>query len=84
MARHDLLAGYFTDGIYFAEPGSPWQRGINENTNGLLRQCFPKGTDLNIYDAQALQDVEERLNNRPRRTLGWKTPIDVFTSALAR
>ncbi|PVU84165.1 IS30 family transposase [Cellulomonas sp. WB94] len=84
MARHDLLADHFTDGIYFAEPGSPWQRGTNENTNGLLRQYFPKGTDLNIYDAQALRDVEERLNNRPRRTLGWKAPIDVFTPALAR
>jgi IS30 family transposase len=84
MARHDLLADHFTDGIYFAEPGSPWQRGTNENTNGLLRQYFPKGSDLNIYDAQALRDVEELLNNRPRRTLGWKAPIDVFTPALAR
>jgi len=81
-ARHDLLAAHFSDGIYFAEPASPWQRGTNENTNGLLRQYFPKGRDLNAYDADYLRLVEDRLNNRPRRTLGWKAPIDVFTPAL--
>jgi len=84
IARHDLLAGHFTDGIYFAHPGSPWQRGTNENTNGLLRQYFPKGTNLTAHDLSALRAVEDRLNNRPRRTLGWRAPIDVFTPALTR
>jgi IS30 family transposase len=84
MARHDLLAAHFSDGIFFAEPASPWQRGTNENTNGLLRQYFPKGRDLNAYDADYLRLVEDRLNNRPRRTLGWRAPIDVFTPALTR
>jgi IS30 family transposase len=66
------------------EPGSPWQRDTNENTNGLLRQYFPKGTDLAVDDAHTLRAIEERLNNRPRKTLGWKAPTDLFTSALTR
>jgi len=58
------------------------QRGSNENTNGLLRQYFPKGTDLRIYSAATLQDVAQRLNNRPRKTLGWRTPAEVFQPAV--
>ena len=82
MARHDLIAQYFSEGIYFAQPASPWQRGTNENTNGLLRQYFPKGTNLNDHGPEVLRAVAERLNNRLRKTLGWKAPIDIFTPAL--
>ncbi|WP_322756594.1 IS30 family transposase [Frankia sp. Cas3] len=83
MARHDRLAGHFADGVYFAPPASPWLRGTNENTNGLLRQYLPKGSGLTKHDAAALAAIEERLNNRPRAVLGWRTPAEVFTTALA-
>ena len=69
--------------MYFAEPGSPWQRPTNENTNGLLRQYFPKGTDLRVHGAEDLRAVEDRLNNRPRKILGWRTPAHVFNAGLA-
>jgi IS30 family transposase len=83
MAHHDQLAALLADGIFFADPGSPWQRGSNENTNGLLRQYLPKGTDLSIHTAEELRAVERRLNNRPRKILGWRTPAELFTQALA-
>jgi IS30 family transposase len=83
MAYHDQLADYFTEGIYFAHPASPWMRGTNENTNGLLRQYFPKGTDLRAYGPVDLADVEHRLNNRPRKILGWRTPAQIFHTPLA-
>ena len=73
MARHGEVARLLTGGIYFTDPASPWQRGTNENTNGLLRQYFPKGTDLTVHDERKLRWVESRLNNRPRKTLGWAT-----------
>ncbi|WP_433307517.1 IS30 family transposase [Actinoplanes sp. CA-030573] len=82
MARHDHLAPYFRDGIYFARPASPWLRGTNENTNGLLRQYFPKGTSLATHDQQTLRAVEDRLNQRPRKILGWRTPRQVFLGGL--
>ena len=68
--------------MFFAHAGKPWQRGSNENINGLLRQYFPKGTDLRIHSAATLQDVAERLNNRPRKTLGWRTQAEVFQPAV--
>ena len=82
MARHDLLQKRFREGVYFAHPASPWLRGSNENTNGLLRQYFLKGGDLATYTAADLRAVQDRLNTRPRRVLHWRTPTEVFTSGL--
>ncbi|GLY55161.1 transposase InsI for insertion sequence element IS30A [Lentzea sp. NBRC 102530] len=83
MACHDQIAEHLAEGVFFAHPGSPWLRGTNENTNGLLRQYFPKGTDLSVHSAEELNRVQDRLNHRPRKTLGWRTPADIFNSALA-
>lgn len=68
--------------VFFADPHSPWQRPTNENTNGVLRQYFPKGTDLSRWEAQELEAVAYSLNNRPRKVLGWKTPAEVFAEQL--
>src|SRR3569832_133849 len=69
--------------VYFCEPRYPWQRGTNENSNGLLRQYFPKGTDLARYGAAELSAVTNALNNRPRKVLGWRTPVEAFTDHLS-
>ena len=82
MARHDQLRLDTGLQIYFCDPHSPWQRGTNENTNGLLRQYFPKGTDHSRYSMKELNAVAATLNGRPRKKLGWKTPAEALQDHL--
>ena len=84
MARHADLKIRADLPIYFCDPHSPWQRGTNENTNGLLRQYFPKGTDLSKHGASDLEAVAGALNGRPRKTLGWKTPAEAMDEMLQK
>lgn len=83
MAQHVKLSVDTGVAVYFCDPQSPWQRGTNENTNGLLRQYFPKGTDLSRHDRYDLDAVALALNTRPRKTLGWLTPAEALTKLLS-
>ena len=83
MAHHAQLRIDTGLQVFFCDPHSPWQRGTNENTNGLLRQYFPKGTDLNRHSANDLAAVAATLNRRPRKTLGWRTPSEAMNELLS-
>jgi transposase, IS30 family len=83
MARHREISLATNLDIYFCDPHSPWQRGSNENTNGLLRQYFPKGTDLSLHGPGILDNVAAELNARPRKRHGWHTPAEVLTKLLS-
>ena len=83
MACHPELARRLKIDIWFCDPHAPWQRGSNENTNGLLRQFFPKGTDLSTISQTELNDVARLMNQRPRKTLGWRTPEEAMAEELA-
>jgi len=82
MAQHTRLKIDTGVQVYFCDPQSPWQRGTNENTNGLLRQYFPKGTDLSTHSAEQIAAVAATLNSRPRKTLDWKTPAEALDQLL--
>ena len=82
MAQHAQLRTDTNLAIYFCDPQSPWQRGTNENTNGLLRQYFPNRTDLHRHSPTDLDAVAAALNSRPRKTLNWKTPAETLNEHL--
>ena len=84
MAHHQQLTANTGVAVYFCDPHSPWQRGTNENTNGLVRQYLPKGTDLSGYSQHELDAIADQMNGRPRQTLGWSSPLEVYDQWLAR
>ncbi len=83
LSEHARLSVEADLPVFFCDPHSPWQRGTNENTNGLLRQYFPKGTDLSVHSPEHLAGIAAALNGRPRKTLGWKTPGEALTALLS-
>ena len=82
FCNHTIFGNALGAKTYFTHPHSPWEKGLIENTNGLIRQYFPKGTDFNLISEEELKFVQNELNNRPRKTLGWRTPKEVFTQHL--
>ena len=82
MAQHKVFTVATDVKVYFCDPRSPWQRGSNENTNGLLRQYFPDGMELSQYTQAQLNKVARRLNERPRKTLAFRTPADTLNETL--
>ena len=83
MADHKRFTLATDVQVYFCDPRSPWQRGSNENTNGLLRQYMPKGIDISSYSQAKLNAVARQLNERPRKTLGYRTPAEMFSHTVA-
>lgn len=84
MAEHARFTEATGFRVYFCDPHSPWQRGTNENTNGLLRQFFPKGTEFADVTDEEVREAQDLLNGRPRETLGWRTPAEALAEALAK
>jgi IS30 family transposase len=84
FAQHERLAAWVPEGVYFARPSHPWERGTNENTNGLIRQFVPKRTNFAEISHQRIRQIENLLNERPRKRLGYKTPNEVFSEASAK
>lgn len=82
-AEYQAISEVLRISCYFAHPYHSWERGTNENTNGLIRWYFPKGTDFATISDEAIQTVENALNNRPRKRLGWRTPLEVFNESVA-
>lgn len=84
MSCHQQLTLNTGVAVYFCDPHSPWQGGTNENTNGLVRQYLPKGTDLSGYTQEQLDAIADEMNGRPRKTLGWACPLEVYGQWFAR
>ena len=82
MREHRLFTRHTQIQVYFAHPHAPWERGTNENTNGLLRQFFPKGTDFTTLSRAHIKQVQRLFNGRPRKVLSWRKPVDVFAELL--
>ena len=82
MAKHKLFTSITGIKVYFAHPRSPWERGTNENTNGLIRQFFPKGTDFNKVSKYEIKKVQDLLNGRPRQVLNFQKPYEVFNQLI--
>ena len=78
FAHHEVVGAKLDAQFFFAQPYHSWERGVNENTNGLIRQYFPKGMDFSMISDQQVLEVEAKLNNRPRKTLGYQTPLEEF------